>query len=587
MRAAGPLNCRGLRVFNGSRAFTPERGLIGFHAPARRRIPTVMVWGIRMFEPHASTVLALLERNGLSSTVVAAGDRRVGLSWAADVQPGQRSQVLAAIAGHLGWRCIDPLPTRVPDDVVASIDPAIARHYGVMPLACATGKVEIAFVNPFDPRIAIELPQAMDRALVPYVADPDAVQTLVNRYYGRADDRVGSGLARESSVHEDRIEAAVPLVKAVDDLLGQAVRERASDLHLEMFEGEFQVRMRIDGTLAQLASPPLDQAGPMISRIKVLAGLDIAESRRPQDGRIRVRSAGRAVDLRVSTLPTQAGESVVVRVLDTPSQGRRLADLGLSPAARVGIERVLARPHGLLAVTGPTGSGKTTTLYGALEMLNTLDRKILTVEDPVEYEVDGVTQIAISPAAGLTFAAAVRAFLRHDPDVIMVGEIRDEATARVAVQAALTGHLVLTTLHATDAVGVVARLVDMGIEPYLIAAALQGVVAQRLVPRICGHCRERAPAGQAGGRRLGLTEQDAHFVGRGCLRCGQRGSLGRVGLYEWMGVEDGLRDAIAAESSAADLRQAARDGGMVELGAEGACLVRAGAATLADVLRVL
>ncbi|GAB1488456.1 type II secretion system ATPase GspE [Opitutaceae bacterium] len=540
-----------------------------------------------MFEPHAATVLALLEKIGLSSAVVVNGHRQDGLRWSTDVQPRQRSQVLTTIAGQLGCQWVDPLPASIPRDVIALLDPALARHFSVVPLACLTDGVEVALANPFDPRLTTELPRAVGRPIIAVVADPDGVHALVRRYYGEAGDRVGSPTVTESSTGGAEIEAPLPIVKAVDELLARAVRERASDLHLEVFEGEFQVRMRTDGTLARLESPTVDLAGSMISRVKVLAGLDIAESRRPQDGRIRMRSGGRAVDLRVSTLPTQVGESVVIRVLDTPAQGRRLADLGLSPSARAGIEHVLARPHGLLAVTGPTGSGKTTTLYGALDALNTADRKILTVEDPVEYEIDGITQVAIAPTAGLTFAAAVRAFLRHDPDVIMVGEIRDEATARVAVQAALTGHLVLTTLHATDSVGVIARLVDMGIEPYLIAAALQGVVAQRLVPRICEQCRERAPADEKGLRRLGLDEDTVHFQGRGCARCEQRGSQGRVGLHEWMGVDDGLRDAIAAGAGEAELRQAARDGGLVELREEAARLVRTGAATLADGLRVI
>jgi type IV pilus assembly protein PilB len=539
-----------------------------------------------MFEPHAATVLALLEARQLSAAVVPDPRTAAGVVWAGGNADAERDRVLQAIAEHLALTWVRDLPPQVSAAVVALLDPALARDLGIMPIAVnADGGVEVAVVNPFDQRIPREVAGALGCPVVCRVADPPGVLSLIRRHYGSEGDRVGP--AGSLAVEDARDRAVpVPVVRAVDDLLGAAVRERASDLHLEVFDGTFQVRMRVDGTFVRLEPPPLSLAGPMLSRIKVLAGLDIAETRRPQDGRIRVLSAGRPVDLRVSTLPTHGGESVVVRVLDAPAQGRRLADLGLSPAALEGIERVLARPQGLLAVTGPTGSGKTTTLYGVLDRLNTPGRKLITVEDPVEYEVEGITQIALAPAVGLTFAAAVRAFLRHDPDVIMVGEIRDEATARVAVQAALTGHLVLTTLHAGDSVGVIARLLDMGIEPYLIAAALQGVVAQRLVPRICPQCREPVATepGAAGGP--GLATLAPGYRGRGCAQCEQRGSRGRVGLYEWLEVDDALREAIAEQRPPSALRAAARAAGLTALEDDAARLVRLGLASLEDVRRV-
>lgn len=539
-----------------------------------------------MFEPHAATVLALLEARQLSAAVVPDPRTAAGVVWAGGNADAERDRVLQAIAEHLALTWVRDLPPQVSAAVVARLDPALARDLGIMPIAVnADGGVEVAVVNPFDQRIPREVAGALGCPVVCRVADPPRVLSLIRRHYGSEGDRVGA--AGSLAVEDARDRAVpVPVVRAVDDLLGAAVRERASDLHLEIFDGTFQVRMRVDGTFVRLEPPPLSLAGPMLSRIKVLAGLDIAETRRPQDGRIRVLSAGRPVDLRVSTLPTHGGESVVVRVLDAPAQGRRLADLGLSPAALEGIERVLARPQGLLAVTGPTGSGKTTTLYGVLDRLNTPGRKLITVEDPVEYEVEGITQIALAPAVGLTFAAAVRAFLRHDPDVIMVGEIRDEATARVAVQAALTGHLVLTTLHAGDSVGVIARLLDMGIEPYLIAAALQGVVAQRLVPRICPQCREPVATepGAAGGP--GLAPLEPGYRGRGCAQCEQRGSRGRVGLYEWLEVDDALREAIAEQRPPSALRAAARAAGLTALEDDAARLVRLGLASLEDVRRV-
>ncbi len=539
-----------------------------------------------MFEPHAATVLALLEVRQLSAAVAPDPRNPAGLAWTGGSAEAERNHVLQAIAEHLTLTWVRDLPPQVSAGVVALLDPALARDLGIMPIAVtADGGVEVAVVNPFDQRIPREVAGAFGRPVICRVADPPRVLSLIRRHYGSEGDRVGPGV--NVAVEEARDSAVpAPVVRAVDDLLGVAVRERASDLHLEVFDGAFQVRMRVDGAFVRLEEPALALAGPMISRVKVLAGLDSAERRRPQDGRIRVLSAGRPVDLRVSTLPTHGGESVVVRVLDAPVQGRRLADLGLSPAALAGIERVLARPQGLLAVTGPTGSGKTTTLYGVLDRLNTPERKLITVEDPVEYEVEGITQIALAPAVGLTFAAAVRAFLRHDPDVIMVGEIRDEATARVAVQAALTGHLVLTTLHAGDTVGVIARLLDMGIEPYLIAAALQGVVAQRLVPRICAQCRE--PVAAESGARVGerLDSLAMRYRGRGCAHCEQRGSRGRVGIYEWMEVDDALREAISAQRPPSELRAAARAAGLSALEDDAARLVRLGQATLQDVQRV-
>ena len=538
-----------------------------------------------MFEPHAATVLALLEARQLSAAVLPDPRIPAGVMWASANPGAERDRALQAIAEHQALAWTRELPAQVSSAVVALLDPALARDLGIMPIAVtAEGDVDVVVVNPFDARIPREVSRALGRPAICRVADPPRVLSLIRRHYGSEGDRVGSTGIRSGEGGGD---VAAPVVRAVDDLLGTAVRERASDLHLEVFDGELRVRMRVDGAFVRLEDPARSLAGPMMSRVKVLAGLDIAETRRPQDGRIRVHSAGRPVDLRVSTLPTHGGESVVVRILDAPAQGRRLADLGLSSAALEGIERVLVRPQGLLAVTGPTGSGKTTTLYGVLDRLNTPGRKLITVEDPVEYEVDGITQIALAPAVGLTFAAAVRVFLRHDPDVIMVGEIRDEATARVAVQAALTGHLVLTTLHAGDSVGVIARLLDMGIEPYLIAAALQGVVAQRLVPRICPDCREPVAAEPAARGDEGLESPAHSYRGRGCAQCEQRGYRGRVGIYEWMEVDDALREAISAQRPPSALRAAARAAGLSTLEDDAGRLVRLGHATWEDVRRVL
>jgi type IV pilus assembly protein PilB len=327
-----------------------------------------------------------------------------------------------------------------------------------------------------------------------------------------------------------------------------------------------------------------------VSRLKVLAGLNIAERRRPQDGRIRFPLAGRAVDLRVSTLPTQAGESVVLRVLDQTSAPVALAGLGLPGGVESGVREVVHQPNGMLLVTGPTGSGKTTTLYGCLRLINSPELKVLTAEDPVEYEIEGIVQLAVNPAIGLTFASALRSFLRQDPDVLMVGEIRDPETAGIAIQAALTGHLVLSTLHTNDATGAVTRLVDMGVEPFLLAATLEAVLAQRLVRRICPACREEvaAPVSLLAELVPGFSAAVGRKVsqGRGCPACGWSGYKGRVGLFEWLRMTEPLRELILARASAADIQRAAAEQGMETMRAAGLRAILDGITTVEEVMRL-
>lgn len=368
----------------------------------------------------------------------------------------------------------------------------------------------------------------------------------------------------------DRKAAQAPVVRLVDEVLHRAVRERASDVHFEPFEGEFRVRYRVDGTLRELPPLPSSRIFPVIARLKVMAGLNVAERRVPQDGRIRLVVDGRCVDLRISTLPTQAGESVVLRVLDRSTAPLALSELGMPEAVEAGLQTVVRRPHGILLVTGPTGSGKTTTLYGCLRLINAVERKLLTAEDPVEYEIDGVMQLPVNPAIELTFATALRAFLRQDPDVLMVGEIRDPETARVAVQAALTGHLVLSTLHTTDAAGAIIRLIDMGVEPYLLCATLEAVLAQRLVRRVCQAC------GGSGGRD-----------GTGCGVCGGAGYRGRLGIFEWLRMSDPIRELVMRNASAADITRLAVERGMQTLRCAGEAAVAAGHTTPEELARYL
>ncbi|HVU16477.1 MAG TPA: GspE/PulE family protein [Candidatus Didemnitutus sp.] len=373
----------------------------------------------------------------------------------------------------------------------------------------------------------------------------------------------------------------------MDEVLTAAVRDRASDVHFEPFEEEFQVRRRIDGAFQLLPPPPVPPA-PVISRLKVLGGLDIAERRRPQDGRISLRIGERAIDLRISTLPTQTGESVVLRVLDPDAARHGLRTLGLPAELEASIGRAVRRPHGLVLVTGPTGSGKTTTLYACLDLVNSSDTKILTVEDPVEYEVEGPVQVSINPAAGLTFGRALRSFLRQDPDIILVGEIRDSETAQIAVQAALSGHLVLSTLHTNDAVGAIERLVDLEVEPFLLASTVQAVLAQRLLRRVCPHCRRLVPA-----TSLGVLPElmGTDFAGRtvpvavGCAQCEGSGYRGRLALFEWFEVSEAAKAMIAGRAAPRELRACARAGGLVPLRDVALRLVFEGSTTLDELLR--
>jgi len=379
-----------------------------------------------------------------------------------------------------------------------------------------------------------------------------------------------------------------PAVGWVDSLFSEAISLRASDVHLEPFDGRLAVRMRVDGVLIERPSPTVAWMRSIASRIKVLANLDIAECRLPQDGRIGFSTEGRSVDLRVSTLATVFGESIVVRILDRAATKLNLEDLGMPDDLLKAVRSLIERPNGLLIVTGPTGSGKTTTLYSALCALNSPEAKLLTAEDPVEFDVCGVVQTSVNAAAGLTFASALRAFLRQDPDVIMVGEIRDAETARIAIQAALTGHLVLSTLHTRDAAGAVARLVDMGVEPFLVSAALIGVVAQRLVRRICPACQEPCEP-DAEKRACAQESHDAveslrFFRGAGCSACGGSGFSGRRGLYELLAVDDDIRDSVVAGASGLALKDAAISKGMRTLRHEGIRAVHRGWVGIDDVL---
>ena len=381
-----------------------------------------------------------------------------------------------------------------------------------------------------------------------------------------------------------------PVIRWVNQLIGRAVERRASDIHIEPFEKELHVRYRTDGVLYDVQAPPRDLCAAVTSRIKLMSKLNIAEQRLPQDGRIPFRVFGREIDLRVSTLPTLHGESVVMRLLDRSASERySLTSLGFPESLLEKMERYLSLPHGLFLVTGPTGSGKSTTLYGSLRKLNTRDKKIITVEDPVEYQLPGVNQIHVNPQIGLTFATGLRHIVRQDPDIIMVGEIRDLETAEIAMRAALTGHLVFSTLHTNDAPSAVTRLTDMGVEHYLVSSSLVAVLAQRLVRLLCPECKTPYEVGAADLRKLGYESDGAStpmWRAKGCSHCAQTGYWGRVGIFEFMELDEGMRREIVNRADASTLRAAARERGMRTLKEDGWLKATSGVTTLEEILRV-
>jgi general secretion pathway protein E len=461
-----------------------------------------------------------------------------------------------------------------------------ARSAGVLITAMGDGVAHVARRAGAAPAALIEVRRLAGRPLVVVEVAPDRFDRLLQDHYtvaGYADDSL-AGLDDALPSAEDLLAdgSDAPVIRLLNGLIAEAARRRASDIHIEPFESALVVRMRIDGQLAECHRLPPGAAAQVASRVKVMARLDIAERRLPQDGRMELALAGKRLDVRVSTLPARGGERVVLRLLDKDNAGIDLAALGMPAAIERAFQAALAQPNGLLLVTGPTGSGKTTTLYAGLKQLNDGRRNILTVEDPVEYAVDGIGQTQVNPRVGLDFAAGLRAILRQDPDVVMVGEIRDAETAAIAVQAALTGHLVLSSLHTNDAASAVTRLRDFGVEPFLLAATLRSVVAQRLVRRLCPACRQARPADAATMAALGLDARANVWHAPGCAPCGHSGWQGRIGLYDMLVMDDALATAINAGASAAQL--AAGRPGLV--GAARAAVI-AGLTSPAEALRVI
>ena len=511
----------------------------------------------------------------------------------------QVPQILEKISDSLGLPLIADLAgLDLSPELLAKIPPHTARNLGALPVAMDGMTLTVALVDPLSPQAIEDLRFATGMEVIQVVAPPDQVQPLVERHYGSAESNIeeliheletAPDLAAETEGIDLNESGSAPIVKYVNTVIARAIQAKASDIHFEPFEKEFKIRYRVDGALYEMAPPPRRLAVPVTSRIKVMANLNIAERRVPQDGRIQTILGGRNVDLRVSTLPTQYGESVVLRVLDRSVVNLDLEKLGIPKAIFDYICETVEKPNGIFIVTGPTGSGKTTTLYSCLGRVNTIDTKILTVEDPVEYELEGIIQVPANEGIGLTFARALRAFLRQDPDKILVGETRDLETAQIAIQASLTGHLVMTSLHTNDASGAVTRLLDMGVEPFLMAATMEGILAQRLLRRICRECRTPFRPKEEVMAQVGLTPSEVgdrpFFFGKGCNACNGTGYRGRVGIYELLDIREPIRQLIIERAPSVVIRQKGIELGMTTLRQDGIRNILDGHTTLEEVLK--
>ena len=514
-----------------------------------------------------------------------------------------QAQFYRAIADALGTEVIDLEAVEFTPRILRLIPAGLARLHRALPIGEEGSAIRVALVDPLDTQTIEDLRFALGRDIEVAVAPSGQIEERLRKHYGEDTSsmeeilkQLGQAgelmtLAGEKSIGEN-IEAeanATPIIRFVDLILYQAIQDRASDIHFEPFENEFKVRYRVDGALYEMAPPPRHLALPVISRVKVMANMNIAERRLPQDGRIQKNIAGRAVDLRVSTLPTQFGESVVLRVLDRSTVNLDLEQLGMPDYIFQYILEVIERPNGIFIVTGPTGSGKTTTLYSCLRKINTTDSKLLSAEEPVEYDLEGIMQVPVNDAIGLTFARVLRAFLRQDPDRLMVGETRDLETAQIAIQASLTGHLVFTTLHTNDAPGAIARLIDMGVEPFLISSTLEAVLGQRLLRKICPDCRTAFQPNESFLAELNISPDEIgprhFFYGKGCEKCNQTGYKGRIGIYELMKINDPLRALINERAPSVILKQKAIELGMVTLRQDGVRSIFEGHTTIEEVLK--
>jgi type IV pilus assembly protein PilB len=527
---------------------------------------------------------------------------------AQDLNMLTEEQLVQALSEQMGMQIVDLGDMTIPHDVLNKVTESMAQLYRAIPIHFESGRLTVATCDPQNITIQDELRSLLGYEVKVVIAGETDVLKALDKHYASDKDTVDSIIKdieddAELTKKMNALEAGKPLeladVEALADsapvrkllnmVLLLAIKDHASDIHFEPFEDEFRIRIKADGVLFEMVPPPRHLAFAITTRIKVMANLDIAERRLPQDGRIELTVGGHPVDLRVAVLPTMFGESVVIRVLDRSVVSLNLGKVGVDPPTLKEFREVIARPNGIVLVTGPTGSGKTTTLYSALSELNSIEDKLITTEDPVEYDIDGIVQIPIDADIGVTFAACLRSILRQDPDIILVGEIRDLETAQIAVQASLTGHMVFSTLHTNDAPSTITRMKDMGVPTFLITATVEAILAQRLVRRICSQCREEVAPSEELLLDLGKTvEQMAGkkvFRGRGCEVCNNTGYKGRVGLFELMLMNDELREMVMNNASIDELRKAAQSFGMVSLREAGMNFAFEGTTTLDEVVR--
>lgn len=511
--------------------------------------------------------------------------------------------VCRGLATQFGLEPIRLSDKTIPQDVIAKAPPELAKRHKLLPIKREAGTLTIAIADPLNLFIMDNLKKILGCDIKAVLARDDELNQAIERYYGAEEPMVdrmikeleaidAKALKKEyvKELGDEVSDDEAPVVKLVSMLILEAFNERASDIHIEPLEDKLKVRYRVDGVMHEVPGPPKRLQGSVTSRIKIMAKLDIAEKRLPQDGRIKLNLKGKDVDFRVSTMPSLYGESVVLRILDKSNLILGLDKLGFSKQNKEKFQRLINLPNGIVLVTGPTGSGKTTTLYSSLNSINKPDRKLITVEDPVEYQLSGINQVQVKPQIGLTFARGLRAMLRQAPDIIMVGEIRDLETAEIATRTALTGHLVFSTLHTNDAAGAIVRLIDMGIAPYLVASSLQGILAQRLVRTICANCKEPYEPGKEELAALNLGPKDLDnakiYKGEGCDECSRTGYKGRIGLFELLIVADEIRELIFARASISSIKAKARAFGMKTLREDGARKVLAGITTIDEAIRV-
>nr|WP_237226759.1 GspE/PulE family protein [Rubinisphaera sp. JC750] len=513
------------------------------------------------------------------------------------------AQVIEALGEQHGMPVVNLAETNIPPKVLEMVPETMASVYKIVPISQKDGVLTVAMANPgnvaalddlrnflgVDVRGAVSSLQDVEAAITRlYAGHEDSIEDVI----GQLEDDMGEDGEKTRGISLGDVEEmsdAAPIRKLLNMILLLAIKDQASDIHFEPFEDEFKVRVKADGVLYEMVPPPRHLANAITTRIKVMSELDIAERRLPQDGRIELNVGGNPVDLRVSVLPTINGEAVVMRVLDRTVIQLDLNKIGMDTSTLSRFRRMLKLPNGIVLVTGPTGSGKTTTLYSALNELNDIETKVITTEDPIEYEIDGLIQVPVNADIDVTFANVLRAILRHDPDKILVGEIRDYETAEIAIQSALTGHLVFSTLHTNDAPSAVTRLRDMGVQPFLITATVEGVLAQRLVRKICTECRAEFEPSDDLLMELQLPIQQARqykfYYGRGCQRCNNSGYKGRIGIYELMTIDDDIRDMISNNASVDEMRNLARSQGMTTLRESGLKLIFDGVTTIDEVVR--